>query len=293
MASDLDVAFDGPPDGSSRGSRCRPGAPTGGGGRPAGLPVRRPGRQRRLPVPRVPRRGQRRRCGRDRRSTGPASSTVGFPTRRTRTRSRSRDVRRRVRAPGRRSSEFDSFAPEQLEALFTTGDAGPPPVRPPARGHRRLRRAVLPQREHRRLPAPRVLVARVRGGPRRGGGHVPRRVRGAPQRRHRRRRGGHRDVAGDVRDSTTLEITPAPEVDRKIDSGIDVIVDALALCALAAALAGGFAVAQALARHFAIQIASDRSLAALGMTRFDRLATQAITTVPMAVLGALARSRSA
>ena len=92
------------------------------------------------------------------------------------------------------------------------------------------------------------------------------------------------DVTATLREmfgeSTPLEITPASEIDRKIESSIDVIVTALALCALVAALAGVVAVGQALTRHFASNESSDRWLAALGMTRWERVVSKTATTAP-------------
>ncbi|UDY37635.1 ABC transporter permease [Dermatobacter hominis] len=183
---------------------------------------------------------------------------------------------------------FDSYAPEQLEPLFTSGDAGEP-----AGPHVTLLVTAV-------FDAPTFLSESA-------GDFQPRVILSPafvdehgediatyPGGFTLRLKGGSADAA-DVTATlrtmfpdTELEITPASETDRKIDSGIAVIVTALALCALVATLAGGVAVGQALSRHFDVQMAGDRWVAALGMTRFDRVATQVITTVPVAVLGAVA-----
>jgi hypothetical protein len=184
-------------------------------------------------------------------------------------------------------AEFESFAPAQLEPLFTTGDAGPP-------AGPRFTFVVTGV-----LDAPTFLSE--------SSGDFTPRVFLSPAFRAAhgdevatysggfsvRLRGGAADadeVTETLRrmfaDSTTLEVTPSSEVDRKIESGIDVIVTALALCALVAVVAGAVAIAQALARHFGSQVASERALAARGMTRLERVASQVLTTVPVAVLGA-------
>lgn len=185
-------------------------------------------------------------------------------------------------------AEFESFAPEQLDPLFATGDAGPP-------AGPRFTFVVTGI-----LNAPSFLSESA-------GDFTPRlflspafravhgdQVATYPGGFSLRLRRGAAD-AGEVietlremfADSPTLEITPASEVDRKIESGIDVIVTSLALCALVAALAGGMAIAQALARHFSSELAGERWLSALGMTRFERVASRAVTAAPIAVLGAV------
>ena len=245
LASDLDVAF---ADGRARrrhrrrrptpSGRCREVAALGRNDYPFIVPAG----QRLLPVPRLPRRGEPPTASQGaRRRPAPRSSRDGCPT------ADDADEIAIIETYADESglrvgdrAEFESFAPEQLEPLFTTGDAGPPP------GPRFTlvvtgdpRRADVPERELRRLPAAGVPDARVR--------------RGARRVTSPRTRVGSRCAstaatpmsttvtetpAGDVPGRLALEITPAAEVDRKIDSSIDVIVTALALCALVAALAG-------------------------------------------------------
>jgi FtsX-like permease family len=183
--------------------------------------------------------------------------------------------------------EFESFAPEQLEPLFTTGDAGPPA------GPRFTfvvtgifdAPAFLSESSGDFVPrvflTPAFRRANAEDVATYVGGFTLRLEHGAAD---------VEEVTRTLREmfpGTLLEITPAREVDRKIDSGIDVIVSALVLCALVAGLAGMVAVAQALARHFATQQASDRCLAALGMTRSERVASDVATVVPVALLGGL------
>jgi hypothetical protein len=184
-------------------------------------------------------------------------------------------------------AEFESFAPEQLEPLFETGDAGPPAGPRFTFVVTAIFDAPTFLSESSGDFQPRVFLppafVEAHGSD----------VATYPGGMSLRLRGGAADAAEVTEtlremfaDITNLEITPASEIDRKIASGIDVIVTALLLCALAAALAGGVAIAQALTRQFATQIASERWLAALGMTRLERVAAQAITAIPIAVLGA-------
>jgi hypothetical protein len=185
-------------------------------------------------------------------------------------------------------AEFESYAPQQLEPLFTTGDAGPPAGPRVALVVTGILDAPTFLSESSADFTPRMFLSPAFVDAH--GDEVATYPGGISLRLHR----GAAD-AGEVTEtlrqmfaaSATLEITPASEVGRKIESGIDVIVSALALCALVAALAGGGAVAQALTRHLANQSGSERWLAALGMTRSERVASRVITTVPVAVLGAV------
>jgi hypothetical protein len=184
--------------------------------------------------------------------------------------------------------EFESYAWEQMEPLFTTGDAGPPAgpkitlvvsgvfdaptFLSESTGNFQPRVFLTPAF----LDAYGEDIATYEGG------------------FTVRLRDGTADVEEvtaalreQMGDSTPLEITPASEVDRKIESSIEVIVTALALCALVAALAGTVAVGQALTRHFASEESSDRWLAALGMTRWERVIAKTVTVLPVALLGAL------
>jgi hypothetical protein len=183
---------------------------------------------------------------------------------------------------------FDSYAPAQLEPLFTGGNAGPP-----AGPHVELAVTGV-------LDAPTFLSESV-------GSFVPRVVLTPaflaeygddvavyPGGFSVRLRGGAADVptvSGVVRqlfgNDPGLELQPAAEVDAKIDSGIEVVVVALGLCALVAGIASAVAIGQALGRHFSEDGPSRRVLAALGMTRRDRLAALLATGAPIAVGGAL------
>jgi hypothetical protein len=183
-------------------------------------------------------------------------------------------------------AEFESYAPEQLEPLFETGDAGPPAGPRFAFVVTGIFDAPTFLSESSGDFQPRVFLSPAFA--QEHGGDVATYIGGLSL----RLQGGRADtdeVTATLRemfvDVTTLEITPASEVDRKIDSGIDVIVTALLLCALVAALAGGVAIAQAFTRHFGTQAESERWLAALGMTRLERIASRAVTAVPIAVLG--------
>ena len=183
--------------------------------------------------------------------------------------------------------EFESFAPEQLEPLFTTGDAGPPAG-----------------------PRTTLLVTGIVDAPtflsESTGSFVPR-VFLSPAFLERyaedmatypggftvRLRGGAADIPavsaalrGIFPPETMLELTPSEEVDRKIESSIDIIVSALILCALAAGLAGCVAVGQALTRHLSADSTTERALAAMGMTEGDRALSRLATVIPVAIGGA-------
>lgn len=185
-------------------------------------------------------------------------------------------------------AEFESYAPEQLEPLFTTGDAGRPAG--PQLSFRVTAILDAPtflsessgDFQPRVLLSPAFVETHGDGVAIYPGGFLLRLRDGSAD---------AAEVTGALREmfrgSSTLEITPASEIDRKVDSGIDVIVTALLMCALVAALAGTVAIAQALTRHFATQMATERCLAALGMTRLERVAAQVITTIPIAILGSV------
>ena len=184
--------------------------------------------------------------------------------------------------------EFESFAPEQLEPLFETGDAGAPSgprftldvvgifgapdFLSESTGSFQprvfLAAAFVVAHADEVATYPGGFKARLRNGP----DDVP-------------------AVSAALREmfdsSTALELTPASEIDAKISPSIDVIVVALALCALAAAIAGCVAVAQALARYLSADAVHDRSLSALGMTRRERGLARVAGTVPIALGGAV------
>ena len=184
-------------------------------------------------------------------------------------------------------AEFESFAPEQLEPLFTTGDAGPPAGPRFTFVVTAIFDAPTFISESSGDFQPRAFLTPAFGAEH--GGEVATYPGGFSLRLH----GGSADadeVTNTLREmfpDSPLEITPASEIDRKIASGIDVIVTALVLFAFVAALAGGVAIAQALTRHFAAHGANDGRLAALGMTRLERVASHAVTALPIAGMGAI------
>ncbi len=184
--------------------------------------------------------------------------------------------------------ELESYDPGQMEPLFTGGDAGAP-----AGPRVELRVVGI-------LDAPTFLSESV-------GSFVPRAFLSAAFHEEHaediaaypggitvRLRNGQADVPAvsrEVReiyaDQPLLELQPASEVDSKIESSIDVVVGALVVSALIAGLAGSVAIGQALARHFGQDASGARGLAALGMTRRQRVVALAATAVPIAVGGAL------
>lgn len=106
--------------------------------------------------------------------------------------------------------------------------------------------------------------------------------------------GGERDVAAVskavrqiYRDDPELELEPAAEGDRKIEDSIQVLVTALLLCSVSAAIAGMVAVGQALARHLSGSAVDESSLAGIGMGRRQRLGALALSAFPVAIGGAL------
>jgi hypothetical protein len=188
--------------------------------------------------------------------------------------------------------DFESFAPEQLEPLFTTGDAGPP-----AGPNITLRvtgtfDAPSFLSESTGAFQPKVMLSPSFVGAH--GDEVATYPGGFTLRLHR----GPGEVAAvsdAVRDilrtlspeQSEVELTPASEVDRKVESSIDVAVTALVLCALAAAVAGLVAVAQALDRNFSQQATDAQPMVAFGMTSRGAVLADVLTAVPVAVLGAL------
>ncbi len=183
---------------------------------------------------------------------------------------------------------FESFAPEQLRPLFESGDAGPPAGPEVELTVTGIFDAPTFLSESSGNFQPKVLLSpafveaqgeRIATYP--GGLTVRLRV-GAD---------GVAATSAAVRDlfgnDPTLELTPASEVDAKIDSSIDVIVTALALTALVAGIAGTVAMAQALERHLSSSATDGRPLAALGMTRRERVLGQVLMVLPAATGGAL------
>ena len=114
--------------GHRRRRRRRSGAARGGRPGAQRLPVHRAGRQRLLPVPRLPRRRRRGRGvmgARHRPPARPRRDGCRTPTRPIASRSATPTPTSPGCGVGDRV-EFESYAWEQMEPLFTTGDAGPP-----------------------------------------------------------------------------------------------------------------------------------------------------------------------
>ena len=183
---------------------------------------------------------------------------------------------------------FDSYAPDQVDALFSGGRAGAP-----AGPHVTLRVTgvvgfpdLLSESLSSFLPRAFLSPAFSRKyadvmGSYPGGVRL-------------RLRGGEADepaVSAAVRaiydDDPELEISSARDLTDKIDDSIRVAVVALLLCAAFAALAATLAVAQAFTRHHALSIDAIRRLRALGMRRRERVATLTMSVAPVAIGGAL------
>jgi putative ABC transport system permease protein len=184
--------------------------------------------------------------------------------------------------------EFESYAPEQLEPLFTTGDAGPPAGPRVTLRVTGIAEAPIFLSESVGSFVPRVLLSPAFWDAR--GGEMA----SYPGGFTLRLRNGADDVpavSAAVRDifadQPSLELQPASEVDAKIESSIDVTVGALVLSGLVAGLVGCIALAQALGRHLAQDASSGQWLAALGMTRRERVASLFGSVVPVIVGGAV------
>jgi len=184
--------------------------------------------------------------------------------------------------------EFESFAPAQLEPLFTTGDAGPP-VGPrvtvrvtgvidaptflsdsagtfqPAVF---LSRAFHEAHQDDMAVYPGGFTVRLRHG----ADDVP---------------AATAAIRALFADQPGLELTPASEVDARIQASIDATVGALLVTALIAAVAGLVAVGQAFARHVAGDGNGQRGLLALGMTARERRLALVLGLAPALVGGAM------
>ncbi len=184
-------------------------------------------------------------------------------------------------------ADFESYAPDQLEPLFTGGGAGPPAGPRVTLVVRAIVAAPTFLSDSSGDFQPRAFLTPAF---REAHGDDVATYPGGLTVKLRRGAADTRAVSRHLREmfpDTMLELTPASELDAKIQSSIDVIVAALLLCALVAAVAGAVAVSQALSRHFAMQGADDRWLAALGMTRSARVASQVAGAVPVALAGGL------
>lgn len=184
--------------------------------------------------------------------------------------------------------EVESYAPDQMEALFSSGDSGPPAgpeLSLEVVGV--LSGAIFVTDDSATSFLPKAVLSR--GFPVAHGEDIATYPGGFTA----RLRNGAEDlpqVTGALRelfaDATELELSPSSEVDRRIDSGIDVTVTALLLCAIALGSAAVVAVGQALARQQAQQAQNQRWLSALGMSRGDRVTASVLASAPVALAGA-------
>ena len=183
---------------------------------------------------------------------------------------------------------FESYAPDQFESLFTTGDAGPPAgpeVTLTVAGILRvpdflsesvgsfsprvfMNQAFLEEYGDEMAVYPGGAAVRLRNG----AADVP-------------------AVIDAVRalfpDDAELELQPASDLSDRIEESLDVLVLGLLLCALLAVLAGVVVLGQALARHLSRDGADERNLTSLGMRRRERVASLVAAAVPVAVGGTL------
>jgi hypothetical protein len=183
---------------------------------------------------------------------------------------------------------FESYAPEQVEALFGSGDAGEPAgplvtltVTGIVDAPDFLSESLATFQPRAFLSPAFYLEHRARIGVYPGGARA-------------RLRRGEKDVAAVVEsvrriyaDDPELELQPASEIGNKIDDSLRVLVVALLLCGAAAGVAGAVAVGQALARHLAQSLEDQPSLAALGMGPRQRIAALTAAVLPVAGAGAL------
>lgn len=184
--------------------------------------------------------------------------------------------------------EFESYAPDQFEPLFTTGDAGPPAgpeVTLQVTGIIRVP-DLLSQSVGSFFPRvfTRPAFLRIYGDEMAvyPGGASVRLLNGAAD---------VPAVMDTVRriypDDPELEFTTAAEITGAIDESLNVLEVGLLLSALLAAVAGAVVLGQALARHLAQERADERNLAALGMTRRERTAALWAVAIPIALVGAV------
>ncbi len=183
---------------------------------------------------------------------------------------------------------FDAYAPDQLEPLFTTGDAGPPAGPPVTVRVTGIFDAPVFLSDSIGSFQPNLIlskafserhaddVAAYSGGftlrLRRGAADVP-------------------AVSAAARelfaDQASLELVPAAEVDVRIRDALDVVVVALLLTAAVASVAGALATTQAFSRQLDRSGSGRRWLHALGMTRRERVLALAGGLGPGVVGGAV------
>lgn len=183
---------------------------------------------------------------------------------------------------------FESYAPDQFESLFTTGDAGPPggpEVTLTVAGVVRVPDLLS---ESVGSFSPRVVLSPAFLEEYGAGMAVY--PGGARVRLH----GGAADIPAVVAavraqfpGDAELEIAYASELGSRIQASIDVLVVGLLICALLAAGAGVVVLGQALARHLWQVAAEDRTHTALGMSRRDRAASLVLASLPIALGGSV------
>ena len=183
---------------------------------------------------------------------------------------------------------FESYAWDQVEALFSTGDAGPPAGPRVTLTVTGVASVPYFLGESTGAFQPRVILTPAflqehedDMGVYPGGATV-------------RLRNGSADVPAvmqAVRDlyagDSELELAPASIFSDKIDDGIQVLVLALVLATFGVGVVGTIVVGQALVRHLAHAPDDDRNLAALGMERRERAFSLFAGALPVGVAGAL------
>ncbi|HLM17457.1 MAG TPA: hypothetical protein VK549_06515, partial [Acidimicrobiia bacterium] len=182
---------------------------------------------------------------------------------------------------------FESYAPEQFEDLFSSGDAGPPSGPRTAATVTGIVDApdFLSEREANFLPRVFLTPAFLE----RYGESMATYPGGITV----RLRNGERDVPAFTRavrallpDDPTLEIQPSTDVSRRIDESIRVLVVALVLCAASAALAALVAVGFAMSRHLSRSPTEIVTMSSLGMTARGRIGASVTAMLPVALGGA-------
>jgi hypothetical protein len=183
--------------------------------------------------------------------------------------------------------EFESYAPEQFEGLFGTGDVGAP-------AGPRMSATVtgivdapdfLSEREANFLPRVMLTPAFL--------ARYGEDVGIYPGGINARLRNGEADIpafSAAVRrlipDDAGLEIQPASDVSGRIDDGLRVLVVGLLLCAACAALAVLVAISLAVSRHLARSPGEQTTMRWLGMTRRERALASVVAMLPVAIGGA-------
>jgi hypothetical protein len=184
--------------------------------------------------------------------------------------------------------QFESYAPEQFESLFGSGDAGGPegPTLDVTVTGIIDAPDFLSEREANFLPRVFLTPAFVDAHEDDIGMY--------PGGISARLRNGAADIpafSDAVRallpDDPALEIQPASDVSGRIDDGLRVLVVGLLLCAACAALAVLVAVALAMSRHLARSPTDLVTMRSLGMTQGERIGTSVVVLIPVAGGGAL------